>query len=248
MTLARHMEHLLAKMSWPEVKSALERGTVALLPVGSTEQHGPHLPVDNDHYTSYELSMLVAQQLEERFSIVVCPVVPFGISPHHMDFPGTVSLRTQTFIDVVEDSIHSLLHHGFKHVVIINGHGGNVSALGTVLIDMEREGFDNVFVVNWWEMAEGGIKETCRLPISHACEAETSIALALDQRVLMERARGVIVNETPAQKHRFPRIIELTDTGAMGEPEKATREKGERIVEAGVKGICEFLEQVLKES
>jgi len=242
------LERLLSKMPWPEVKSLLETETIALLSVGSTEQHGPHLPVDNDHYTSHELSKLVAQRVSGRISVVVCPPLPFGISPHHMDFPGTISLRTQTFIDVVEDCVHSLLHHGFGHVVIINGHGGNASALGAVLVDMCQEGHDNVYVVNWWELAEKEIKETCRLPISHACEAETSIALALNQRVQMEKAKGVIVDETPAQRHRFPRIAELTETGAMGEPERATRQKGERIVEAGVRGICEFLEQVLRES
>ncbi len=69
---------------------------------------------------------------------------------------------------------------------------------------MEREGYDNVFVMNWWELVEEEIKETCRLPISHACEAETSIALALDQRVLMERAKGVIVNETPIPEAPIP--------------------------------------------
>ncbi len=116
-------------MPWPEIKSVLERDTVALLSVGSTEQHGPHLPVDNDHYTSYELSKLAAERVKGRISVVVCPPLPFGISPHHMDFPGTVSLRTQTFIDVIEDSVHSLLHHGFKHVVIINGHGGTFPPL-----------------------------------------------------------------------------------------------------------------------
>jgi creatinine amidohydrolase len=231
-------------MAWPEVKKMLENPTYALLPVGSTEQHGPHLPLDNDHFTAYSISELAAERMQGMVSVVVCPPIPFGISPHHMDFPGTISLRTKTFIDVVEDSVRSLLQHGFMGVIVVNGHGGNMSALGTILVDMQIEHRDNVFVANWWEFAEKQVKETCGLPLSHACEAETSIALALNQRVQMENARGVIVNETVAQKHRYPRIIELTETGSMGEPQKATKEKGEVIVDAGVRGLCELLESL----
>ena len=99
----------LGKMTRPEVEKYLETDDVVLFPVGSTEQHGKHLPFDNDAFSAFE----IAKRVAEETGVIYTPVMPFGYSIHHMNFPGSITLKTQTLVKVYKEVCLSLLQHGF---------------------------------------------------------------------------------------------------------------------------------------
>ncbi|MGV9170658.1 MAG: creatininase family protein [Promethearchaeia archaeon] len=107
-------QYLLSKMTWPEVEKRLERCKTVLVPIGSTEQHGPALPVDNDHFVATQFAYRLAERIWDEMKLVVTPTIAFGQSQHHMDFKGTITLRESTLASVVVDVCRSLAHHGFE--------------------------------------------------------------------------------------------------------------------------------------
>ena len=116
-----------AEMIWNEVRDAATQDRVALLPVATYEDHGPHLPVDVDVVLATEICRRAAARIPDE--VVLAPPVTHGYSPHHMDFHGTITIRWDTFINYVRDVCCSLAYHGFKRILIINGHGSNTSPL-----------------------------------------------------------------------------------------------------------------------
>ena len=116
---------LLEEMSWPEVAKLAKQKKTVLIPVGSIEQHGPHLPLNCDLTAAWEVSLRVARKIG---AVVAPPIIP-GVSTHHMPFPGTITLSPSTFIKVVKEYCASISRHGFKELVLVNGHGGNSASL-----------------------------------------------------------------------------------------------------------------------
>ena len=251
-------DYLLSKLTWPEVQENLKRNDIAVIPVGSTEQHGKHLPLDNDHYNAFQLSKLVAERLKGEVRLVVCPTIPYGISLHHMAFPGTISLRTETFIELMRDVCRSVIQHGFRKVVIVNGHGGNSAALDVVISELGLETKAHLYLVEFWEIAADVIEKTCGRPVFHADETETSIALALNQRVEMSRATDVIPKSEssfvkydlyaapPKVRGALPSFQELTSSGTVGYATRADRENGRKVIEAVIERISAFLIELSK--
>ena len=183
------MENLLYKLTRPEVEEYLKKQDLVLVPVGSTEQHGRHMAIDNDSFTALEMSKRVA----ERTGVLVAPVMPFGYSIHHMNFAGTITLKFQTLVEVYREVCESLIHHGFKKIVVMNGHGGNIGAVNEAL-RMVREDTGvvayNVMVFptgpnGFGASALGVLRQESG---GHACEEETSIGMELGQRLLMQNA------------------------------------------------------------
>ena len=122
-------EVLLYKLTRPEVEEYLKENDIVLFPTGSTEQHGKHIAIDNDAFTALEVSKRVA----EKTGVLVAPVMPFGYSPHHMAFSGTITLPFETLLQVYKEVCKSLMKHGFKKIVIMNGHGGNSNVIAEAL-------------------------------------------------------------------------------------------------------------------
>ncbi len=249
---------LLYKMSWPEIAEKLKENPIVLVPIGSTEQHGMHLPIDNDAYTAFEFAKKIAEKASKEVPVLVAPLIPYGVSQHHMNFPGTVTLRTKTLAHVLEEVCKSLIHHGFKKIVIVNGHGGNITAINMALQKVGEETDAFLAVINWWEIAIDVISKLAETPFFHACETETSVALALDQKVNMEKAKGEVPT-TPSKFIKFdflapppkistsiPSLDKLTKTGSVGDPTKASREKGEKIISVVIERAVEFLKEVAK--
>ncbi len=123
------VENYLPHMTWPEVQEALTRTDVALIPIGSIEQHGRHLPLGTDSYAASELCKLVAQ----RADAIVVPVVLAGLSAHHLGFAGSLTLSAETFEQVLFETVESLIHHGIRKVAFYNGHGGNRASMANVM-------------------------------------------------------------------------------------------------------------------
>lgn len=248
----KEMKKLMAKLTWPEVGEYLKENDIILFPTGSTEQHGKHIAEDNDAFTAFE----IAKRVAERTGVLVAPPMPFGNSIHHMGFPGTITLTFDTLVDVYKEVCESLIKHGFKKVVIMNGHGGNTNAIAQALREVREETGVIVYSVMVFP-GKFGAESTKILEQKtggHACEEETSIGLYLGQRVLMERAEDWKPPKTWTEfnaKYRQKVEMamnwnELTDIGSIGEPTLATSEKGKRMVEVVVEDMSSFIEDLKK--
>ncbi len=182
------MESRLFKLTRPEVEKYLKNNDMVLVPVGSTEQHGKHMAVDTDAFTAQEISLRVAQ----KTGVLVAPVISYGYSPHHMNFAGSVTLSFRTLVNVLKEVCGSLIHHGFKKIVIMNAHGGNTNSIRLALKEIEMETGIRVYSVMVYPSKTGfgaeGTKVLTQEGGGHACESETSIGLQLGHRILMDRA------------------------------------------------------------
>lgn len=258
------VERFMEKLTWAEVAERLQAGVDAvLLPIGTTEQHGRHMPLDTDAVIARGLAQRAAEAAAaEGLEVLVAPTLNVTLSWYHMQFPGSLRLRTDTFLKVFEEVCESLHHHGLDNVIVVNGHGGNVAAL-TVAVNRYFEVTGRrVFLVQWWELAAdvvGGIEG----PAIHAEEAETSLAMALGQRVLMEHAardaydRGEAVREAGlpwtslgkyAMAHRGPGAVvpmdmlgDISESGVVGDATRAKLETGQAIVDAMIPRVVQVV-------
>src|SRR5256712_8722602 len=142
------MAVLWEEIGWVDLETYLRRDDRALLPVGSCEQHGRHLSFATDYLIPTE----IAKRVSARTGVPVAPTLCFGMSVHHMDFPGTLTLSPDTFVAVIRDLVESLYRHGFHRVLIVNGHGGNIAPLTTALstlVDRHRD--LRLKVGHWWQ-------------------------------------------------------------------------------------------------
>ena len=142
---------LLENLSYPEVEEYLEKKDIILVPTGSVEQHSPYGLIGTDFITAEA----VARRVAEAMHILVAPTVKYGVSPHHMAFKGTVSLTPDTMIILISDIIESLVTHGFRRIVFINGHGGNISSIKIAMERLKARMIEGCFeVISWYEMEE----------------------------------------------------------------------------------------------
>ena len=245
---------ILTRMSWPEVRSALETVRLAIIPTGSCEQHGPNMTLETDTAICYALAERLAQRLYPR--ALVAPLLPLGVSPHHMSFPGTITLRPETYEALLWDVITSLKSHGLSHFLLVNGHGGNVAPLNVISMKLRRELNVRVAVMFYMQLAADVIKAGAKTTLyGHACEVETSVGLYLaPQAVKPERVAGEVSHYTHAYtdikseaRLNYPFMFEeLTANGALGDARLATFEFGQTIVETTLERTLEFLQSFLQ--
>lgn len=251
--------YCLEELSWPEAQAAFAANAMAILPVGSLEQHGRHLAVNTDNVLGDGLAEAVARETTARgVPVLLCPPLHYGYTMHNMDFPGTMTLRAETLLAVGMDLVGSLIHHGCKKVVLLNSHGSNWSVLDLVARQaMNRH--PNVLVAAIFPIKMAAAElETLREAkqtggMSHGCELETSLMLHLRPE-LVEMDRAVYDISQPDSKFywrdilRGSRGVALADltrhasrTGLVGDPTIATAEKGRRFFEVIVAATVEFL-------
>ncbi|NJO82110.1 MAG: creatininase family protein [Blastochloris sp.] len=142
--------YLYADLTWPEVNEAVEMGKVILLPVGSTEQHGRHLPLDVDNLLAASVCLEAGRRDPGR--ILVAPTIPYGFNIHAMDFPGTIHVAYDHFVEFCLDVVKSFAYHGFKRIVIVDGHGSNEHLLEFVGRRAILETDALVASFMWWNM------------------------------------------------------------------------------------------------
>ena len=244
----------LGKMTRPEVEEYLAENDVALFPVGSTEQHGKHLPLDNDAFSAFE----IAKRVSEKTGVVYLPVMPFGYSKHHLNFAGSISLESQTLVKAYKEVCLSLIHHGFNKIVIMNGHGGNTAWISQAQAELFYEMGIRVYSLMIFNSPRGFGAESLKVLEQegggHACEMETSFSVSLGQRV---DEKAITDWKEPASWTGFTRKYkdkvstsrmydEVTEIGNTGTPSKYSREKGKKMVEALVQDISEFIEDLKK--
>jgi creatinine amidohydrolase len=163
---------------------------VAVVPVGATEQHGPHLPVGTDTFAVSHIAWAAAEATAGRATVVVTPTLPFGSSHHHLPFGGTISFSTETYYRAVREIVESLIGTGFRAVLLLNGHGGNRDIIGLVARDLSQTHPVHLAAASYWEIAHGALAETAwgrtgDVP-GHAGAFESSLVLALRPDAVVE--------------------------------------------------------------
>lgn len=246
------MTNRLGEMTTREAAAAAESDAVVIIPAGAHEQHGPAMPIATDIIRAEAVTARVADRLGG--DVVVGPSIPVGVSPHHRDFAGTVTLSTATFAAVLTDYVDSLAHHGFRRFVVITGHGGNNAVLGTVTQDLLRTHPD--LEVAWVGITALAGEVVRELGVSevhgHCGEAETAqmlcVAPELVRSELLEPGTTTLAEMEPvARLSRSPGINlalawgRLTPNGVLGDPTRVTAQDGERIITQAVDTIVRLV-------
>jgi creatinine amidohydrolase len=252
---------LYERLTWPEVRRAAQEDRVCLIPVGTLEDHGPHLPVDTDVRIITEICRRAAEEAEGQ--IVLLPTIPHGYDPHHMDFPGPISIGWETFTKYCKDVGTSLAHHGFKRMLFYNGHGSNLNlvemAARLTMIDhpevlaaaafylVSKKGIEAVEEIR--DSSIGGM--------AHADELETSIYLHIDPDAV-DMSKAVDEQGYPAGESAhlewwadgplklMPWWSSFSRTGVQGSPTLATAEKGKAFLGAAVAECVAYVRELLE--
>lgn len=256
----------LAHMFWPEVKDALPQIDGVLVPVGSFEQHGPMTPFEVDTAIAQYVCDQAAPQIQELGAYyLVGPAISLGASWYHLDFPGTVSLDANLFVQVVIAVYHSLHRGGFKNIVFVNAHGGNIAPLNHAINLIRAEFGAPVYHVTFADLVTDLTSQTDDCLI-HAGEVETSICLAIGVRVDMNRAvkeaenRREALEQNGAHTSRFlkydalsrspggnlpaHRIAEISQSGVVGDATRATVELGRKVIDTSVERLAQLCAEI----
>lgn len=237
------MALLLAELGWPDVEEYLRRDDRLILAVGSTEQHGRHLVFGSDTWQAWE----IGRRLSEQTGVLLAPPLSYGMSLHHLGFPGSLSLRPHTLASILVDLLESAYEHGFRRILIVNGHGGNTAPIQMALAEALNElpGLE-VRVGNWWHLPEvKAVFDAASLEFpGHADAGETSVVMAIRPDVIrLDRAAYTDDPYRPAFLTRQV-FLEYFPHGVIGaDPRSASAEVGEKALAAAV----ETYERILQE-
>ena len=242
-------------MTWREVQAACQnKPAIAILPLGATEQHGPHMPLATD---SIMVEWICCKAAEAVDGVVVAPVIQYGTSQNHKRFSGTVSLSLDTLKRVIVDVGEALLDHGFDILMIVNGHGGNLAAMSAAAHDLREKTGRVVAALTWpalvreaWHCLESPV-------IWHADESETSLMLYMaPDLVRMDEAQDELPPTVPffefTEEALLTRAIDLglppthriSRSGTIGEARRASTDKGGRIVNEAVPNLIQTLQRL----
>ena len=242
--------------TWPELKARVAEQPIVVLPIGSVEDHGYHMPLDTDNFLISSLCEEAAKRAGG--DILLMPLIPYGFETHHMDFPGTIDIRQEHLLNFVLDVTKSVAHHGFERILIADGHGSNMPILELVArrTILETDAWCGCFI--WPSLDMKAIKEHRESDLggmAHAAELETSVYLHLaPERVEMDKAvkdmnlpesdfiwldllRGSPVN---AMDH----WTRFSKSGVVGDATIATAEKGEKYFEAIVEAFLRLVKEL----
>ncbi|NPA16700.1 creatininase family protein [Persephonella sp.] len=240
---------LLENMSYVEVEAYLIEKDIVLVPLGSTEQHSPYGLIGTDFITAEA----VAREVGKRLDILVAPTLCYGMSQHHMGFKGTVTLSPETMVSVARDIVVSFLDHGFKRIVFINGHGGNIEPVKTAFSQLKYENRKGIFeIISWFLLPE--VQEVERDIFEdkngyHATPSEVSITKLL---------RPEAFKTKPSEKKRITRnnvyfplsreeFKQAYPDGRMESAPWLAKEKyGKLILEEAVRTVAHRVREIMK--
>jgi creatinine amidohydrolase len=231
------------KLRADQLREQARLNAIVILPVASLEQHGPHLPVEVDSMLGEEVAARTAAKVQAKGQpVLVLPVLWTGLSEHHMSFGGTMTLDNAAFAALIEGVVRSVLRHGFRRIVLLNAHGGNENALRTITDDLTPKLGVPLVQFTYWYAAAVPIAKILETQggLSHACEAETSMMMAVrPELVATDRIPLAKSNTSPdladiagGGVYMWRSIGSRSGSGVIGNPAAATREKGEALFDA----------------
>ena len=237
------------KLRADQLRDQARRNAIVIVPIGSLEQHGPHLPVEVDSLLGEAVALRVARLVAEHEPVLVLPMLWTGLSEHHMSFGGTVTLDAPAFSALIEGICRSLVRHGFKRIVLLNAHGGNDNALRCITDHLSPKLGVPILQFTYWYAAAEPIAEILeqQTALRHACEAETSMMMALRPELVARDRIGLVAaaNRTSEIKelvgdgvYRWRTLGSISSAGVIGRPDAASAEKGERLLGAIARTIA----------
>jgi len=239
----RHVEWM--NLPAPALQEAARAGCAVILPVASVEQHGSHLPSGVDAILVTEVARRAAGVAGDT---LVAPTIWHGLAEHHMPLGGTFTLDLDTFRAVLSGLCRSLARHGFRRILVLNGHGGNIAALAASALELQEKAGVAVAVATYWEVSAAQFAAILERQdgVRHGGEAETSMMLAVRPDLVDEGAMGTADGPSEALGpvggvHRWRPISHFSGHGIVGVPSVATAEKGERLLGAAAAAIAERL-------
>lgn len=230
-----------ARMTAPSLRElAGKPGALAVLPIGSLEQHGPHLPVLTDTASASAAAIRAARLVADDIPVAVLPGLWLGMSEHHLPFGGTITLDYDTLSRVIRCIVRSLKTLGFARLFIVNGHGGNMDPLAVAVRELTVEFAMPIVATTPWMLAPEEASKIFEVDTGahHACEGEASVMLAIVPDAVKTEMFGQAFGnqhhpvDVPADVSRFYSFAERAPvTGTWGDPRSATAEKGERFLD-----------------
>jgi creatinine amidohydrolase len=246
-------EYRYNRLTWPEMNAAIAAQKLVILPTGSTEQHGRHLPLDVDQFLTESVCMEVGRRAADR--VLVLPTISYGLNMHHIDFPGTIHIEPETFIAFCLNITKSVAYHGFEKILLVNGHGSNGPLVDLIARKTVLATRSLCFATSYFQFlreAFAGVRESP--VVAHADELETSLYLHLaPERVKMDLAvedndhMGQFLSSDSTGNYpiRFNDFWgRWTEHGVHGDATKATAEKGRICFEAAVEGLVKAVDEL----
>jgi creatinine amidohydrolase len=239
--------YILDEMTWPEVREALGAAKLAILPVGSHEQHGPHLALSVDIAGADSFARRLAEAVHPL--ALLAPPLNYGVSVHHMPFPGTLTLQPETFEQVLTDVAASFRQHGIRRIFVVNGHGGNQNALGLASLKMRRDLGVRMAYTLWPVLGGLAVAEHAKgRRIGHACLFETSLMMHLRPDLVRKDAltegemQPPLYGDAPTGGiEGFVYWDELTRNGAFQGATEARAEIGEKMTRVALDQVARFV-------
>jgi creatinine amidohydrolase len=245
-------EYRYNRLTWAEMNEAIAMQKVVILPTGSTEQHGRHLPLDVDVFLAESVCLEVGRRAPDR--VLVLPPIAYGLNLHHIDFPGTIHIEPEIFIAFGLNITKSVAYHGFKKILIVNGHGSNTPLIDLIARKTVLETNSLCAALSYFSLAIAAFNQIKDTPvIAHADEFETSLYLHLaPERVQMDKAGAGddVMGKYMSSDSTYNYPVRFNDfwgrwtqLGVHGDATTATAEKGEVIFEAAVTGLLELVNE-----
>ena len=263
------MKIRLDGMTWPEVEEALRKPNAVIVPTGSTEQHGLHLPLNVDACCATHMAEQAARKVndEHQIRVIVAPTISYGETTTFSlaGFTGTIGVSVDTMIRVIEDIARNFITQGFKNIIFVNGHAENIIPISTALKKLSIDYPDaGLYALNWWALGFEVVPEVCESKIRlHADEVETSVSLVIQpENVYLDKAVAEYPVYSLSEKWVFPDFYGANrvfyhsrkkfpirakgNPGVMGDATVASKEKGEKIIKAVVDNLAEIIVEVVQ--
>jgi creatinine amidohydrolase len=229
-----------ARMTAPDLRAiAARKGALAILPAGSLEQHGPHLPVITDTASASAAAIAAARLVASDTPVAVLPGLWLGLSEHHLPFGGTISVDYAAYRAILESIVRSLRAIGFARLLIVNGHGGNIDPLAVACRELAVTWDMPIVATTPWFLAREKLAPIFEVDTGakHACEGETSMMMAIAGDIVKKDKLDEAMQQAPARVDApagFSRFYSFSErapvTGTWGDPRSATAEKGARFL------------------
>lgn len=247
--MTTRLPYYLPQMTWQEVEQALKTVKIAIIPLGAHEQHGPHMVESCDAVLAEEMGKRLTDRLYPE--AILTPTINMGVSPHHLHFPGTISLEPTTLIAILRDMIRSLKQHGIERVLVLNSHGGNQSTLGVASDILTRELNVQFLYAKTTASAKDIMDKHIESKLyGHSCEREVSEALYMAPHIVrQDKLEKGDIHEGKWRKLRpgspvqgFYYYEEMTRNGCIGDATKASSEIGREIVDTAIERLAVTLQ------
>lgn len=243
-------------MTWEDIEEAKKNDSIIIIPIGAVEQHGKHLPVGTDSILVFEIAKDVSEIVVSKQVIYMLPVWT-GYSPYHLNFAGTLTLDLKLLIDLISSICLCVSKHGFKRIILLNGHGGNINILRSICTELKAKQNIRAITFNYWDVASSFIKDWRDSDlggINHAGEMETSLMLYKKEEIVKKekfeksiydiKSKYLVKDLIVGSMTSLPvDVKEVKESGVFGDPTLASFRKGEVLYNEIIKRLADFIEE-----